>query len=201
MIVSHGHGVKTYCKPNCKPQYLSYHSQHPEACKMGIYKCEATRHLLNCSRDFDYDSNMVNLRESLRRRGYPTLPDIDYDAQKRAALLDKLKCKCNFNRTKERTTSPIMAIKVQFSREVEQLRLPRRLKQLVAELRAEVGHEFLNGTRLVTAYTVQRSMFRQTYYMNFLPHTRRVFKESVRGWRDFALRSSLPNKNINLKIL
>ena len=107
-----------------------------------------------------------------RRRGYPTLPDIDYDAQKRAALLDKLKCKCNFNRTKERTASPIMAMKVQFSPEVEQLCLPRRLKQLVAELRAEVGHEFLKGTRLVTAYTVQRSMFRQTYYMNFLPHTR-----------------------------
>ena len=51
---------KTYRKPNWKPQYLSYHSQHLEACKMGIYKCEATRHLLNCSRDFDYDSNMLN---------------------------------------------------------------------------------------------------------------------------------------------
>ena len=35
--------------------------------------------------------------------------------------------------------------------------------KLVAEIRAEVGHEFLNGTRLVTAYTVQRSMFRRAH--------------------------------------
>jgi len=117
------------------------------------------------------------LKESLRRRGYPTMPDIVYDTQKRAGLLEKLKQRDNL--VEKVPASPIMAMKVEYAKGVEDLRLRHSLRRLVAELQAELGREFLNGTRIVIAYTVQRNMFARTYNMNFLPHTRRVCMAEV----------------------
>ena len=84
--------TKTYTKPNHQAQYLPFASQHSLPCRLGIYRGEARRHLLNCDSKDDYDLMVSTLKRALIRRGYPkaVLPRIPYDAELRHRLLQKL---------------------------------------------------------------------------------------------------------------
>ena len=57
-----------------------------------IYSGEATRHLINYTREEDYYLNMNHLKDALITRGYPIhmLKDVPYDEAKRASLLKRL---------------------------------------------------------------------------------------------------------------
>ena len=71
-----GHGrisTRTYQKPGFAPQYLAFLSQHNLACKRGIFRGEAHRHMLNCSQETQYDKFVTNLRSSMLRRGVPNV--------------------------------------------------------------------------------------------------------------------------------
>jgi hypothetical protein len=43
----------SYKKPNCRSQMLAFASNHPTSCKLGIFRSETNRHLLNCSNPQD----------------------------------------------------------------------------------------------------------------------------------------------------
>ena len=91
-----GHGrisTRTYQKPGFAPQYLAFLSQHNLACKRGIFRGEAHRHMLNCSQETQYDKFVTNLKSSMLRRGYPTslLQRVHYDSERRLELLKRLR--------------------------------------------------------------------------------------------------------------
>ena len=76
----------SYKKPNCRSQMLAFASNHPTSCKLGIFRSETNRHLLNCSNPQDLYVKIAELRATLMRRGYPSsaLPIVTYDEEKRA---------------------------------------------------------------------------------------------------------------------
>ena len=177
----------TYRKPNCKPQYLSYHSKHPHACKEAIYSGEATRHLINCTREEDYYLNMNHLKDALITRGYPIhmLKDVPYDEAKRASLLKRL---AERRRSRDQLHSPIrkdgvVAFKVEYSPLLYKMGLGKELQKLLCSLRREVGQGFLQNTRLVIANKIRGSAYIKSYAQNFLLSSRRR-RVGMRGSRE-----------------
>ena len=83
---------KTYRKPAWRPQYICWYSQHAPACKRGIFAGEVRRHLINSSKNVDFQAEINQLRTELTKRGYPghILPDVRYDAKERQQLLQKI---------------------------------------------------------------------------------------------------------------
>ena len=73
-------------------------------------------------------------------------------------------------RTDERTglQSGTLALKVEYSPDLKPLRLKGRAERLIREMRDDIGHDFMTGTRVVVAHPVQRNLFMQLYRTNFL---------------------------------
>ena len=84
--------TRTYTKPGHAVQYLPFSSCHALPARVGIYKTEAYRHLINCSCSADYNKNVDRLEYALRARGYPTLTIVrpPYDSTIRHVKLRQL---------------------------------------------------------------------------------------------------------------
>ena len=106
------------------------------------------RHMMNCSREKDYNKLVSDLEHSLVRRGYhrASLIRTPYDAGARMELLRKLQAR---QRDKEIITREDMIVwKTPFSPQLKQIRLREAYVGLLKELRAHLGHEFLTGTKM-----------------------------------------------------
>ena len=126
------------------------------------------RHMMNCSREKDYDKFVSDLEQSLVRRGYhrALLKRTPYDAGKRMELLRKLQAR---HRDKEVTArEDIIVWKTPFSPQLRQIRLSEAYNGLLQELRAHLGQTFLAGTRMAVAHPVERNVFLETYRMNYV---------------------------------
>ena len=115
---------------------------------------------------------MTHLRNALMTRGYPAhmLPTIEYDAENRERLLNRLESKRMMrdqSRSRNREYS-VMAFKVPYNQSLHKLRLKKEVDKVVSLLRREVGSDFLENTRLVIAFCVRGASFRLTYGRNIL---------------------------------
>ena len=105
-------------------------------------------------------------------RGYPAhmLPTIEYDAENRERLLNRLESKRMMrdqSRSRNREYS-VMAFKVPYNQSLHKLRLKKEVDKVVSLLRREVGSDFLENTRLVIAFCVRGASFRLTYKQHFV---------------------------------
>ena len=103
---------------------------------------ESMRHLLNCSREADYNSNISALRESLRSRGYPEtfLPTTPYDPAKREHAMERLRRRNLSDRRDRKCTQKLITLPVRYS-DQQRSRLgspPGGQKTGIDELRAVI---------------------------------------------------------------
>ena len=80
-------------KPSFRPNYLAALSCHPLDHKRSIFKCEALRILLCCSREHEYKTCMISVCNYLSDRGYPSREPPVYDAGLRTSLIGKHRCR------------------------------------------------------------------------------------------------------------
>ena len=59
-------------------------------------------------------------------------------------------------------------LKTPFSPQLKKIRIGEALKELLKDLRAHFGHDFLAGTRMVVAHPVDKNAFLRTYKMNYV---------------------------------
>ena len=118
---------------------------------------------MNCSIPTEYDARVSELRNTLRNRGYPecVMPILPYDAAKRKRYLNKYRLRSAVHRP------TMLKIAVPYSEQLRELSLKPRAEKLISRLRAELGGDFLDGARVFIANTVQYSLFRTSYKMNF----------------------------------
>ena len=147
--------------------HLGCHSQHHAPCCLReIFRGEAIRHMVNCSRSVDYDAHVSELRATLKMRGYPDewLPHVPYNADTRQSYLDRY---ARRRHRSPRQRQDILALKVRYCSAVHQLALKSKADALITHLKAQLGDSFLAGSRLVVAYKAQRTSFLSHYKMNF----------------------------------
>jgi hypothetical protein len=84
-----------YRKPNFRPHYLALFSDHPPCHKSGIFRCEAHRALMLCSKTSLFSECINSLLDFLGDAGYPSrcfsLPR--FSQSFRESCLDKLHCR------------------------------------------------------------------------------------------------------------
>lgn len=80
-------GTKIYRKPTDRQQYLHFDSSHPKHCKTSIPYSQAIRFKRVCSKQSDFESNCLQLRDALTKQKYPA--EILDDAFRRADALDR----------------------------------------------------------------------------------------------------------------
>ena len=149
--------TETYLKPNHRPQYLAFQSQHSLACKLALFRCETTRHLINCSTEAAYRKIVLRLRNDLKARVYPMslLPDAPYDEPARQKHIDEL-----FRRSREPKAkngsmdTDRLVFKVEHSQQLRLVNIRKEFKELVRCLRMHVGSGLLRETRLIIAHPV-----------------------------------------------
>ena len=138
---------------------------------MSIFKGEAHRHLINCSKyAADYDSELTKLRSELLRRGYPesALRPVTYDYERRHDCLSKLARRDTRRVECKSFTDAPLVLKVHFSQDMCKLNLKRRIGELLERPRERIGQTFLSPCRIMICYLTQRSNFMHSYAWNFL---------------------------------
>ena len=162
------------------PLSLAFQSQHSLSCKLGVFRGEVTRHLINCSTEVAYDKNVLRLRSALKARGYPmfVLPDAPYDEAARHEHIQKLYRRSREPKVKKANLdSEVLVFKVEYSPQLRIVNIRKEFKELVRCLRMHVGDGLLRETRLIIAHPVSRNSFVEHYGMNFpVPPIRHVHK-------------------------
>ena len=161
--------TKTYRKKHFRPQYLHFLSSHPLSTKLGIYRGEAERHALNCSRESDYNHEMQIVETNLIARGYPgyALCRPRYDAHKRVSRLQKLADRAILPASSNKVFNDgILVFKAPFSPWLRHLRLQREYQRLKCSLQNRDA-SMLRDTRMVIAHPVVQNAFLETYRFNF----------------------------------
>ena len=154
---------RTYKKPAWRPQYLGWHSCHPVGCKLSIFKSEARRHLLNCSCEVDFNAEIDFLRSELLKRGYPSfrLPVVRHSIAERQAFLQKLEDRKHGSRSSVQKN--VLVLAADFSPQMQNLRLPHSIDELITKLRNRLGGAFFQGGATIVAYPSQNTIFQRTY--------------------------------------
>ena len=113
-----------------------------------------------------FASNIAALRSALRTRGYPEflLPEVPYDAEKRASYLEKFKSRNlhDASRSSNAKSTDLLVFKIPYSEQARKLSIRRRVKDFVSELRTDIGADFLNQVHVVVAHPVQENLFTRT---------------------------------------
>jgi hypothetical protein len=60
-----------FIKPTNLQLYLDYYSNHPQHCKEGLVYSQALRIIERCSKEFDKNYHLDNLKGKLKERNYP----------------------------------------------------------------------------------------------------------------------------------
>jgi len=173
--------TRTYIKPKCNHQYLPFFSQHPTHSKVGVFRGEAIRHMLNCSAQADYEFHIRRMRAALLRRGYPSgcLKAPPYDATLRRNMLERLRDRpqCGFSAGEfsadKRMTPSTMILKCQFSPQLRRAGLRTHFKRMVQAVRTHIGEDFLRNERLIIAHPIRDNSFLREYKLNFVESTRK----------------------------
>jgi len=164
--------TKTYTKPNHQAQYLPFASQHSLHCRLGIYRGEARRHLLNCDCEDDYELMVSALKRALVNRGYPkaVLPRIPYDRELRNRLLQKLsqRQRSCFGNLESKVANNTIVMKCAYTSQIRRLRFRAHWHHLLHEMRTHLGGAFMKGTRLIMAHPTGSTSFLSTYELNFV---------------------------------
>ena len=160
--------TSTYRKPGCNPQYLAFSSQHKLSTRLGIYKSESTRYMVNCSDADDYHAKISDLDGALIRRGYPPclLQRMPYRPDLRMDLLRKFLARGK--QTKDETRYDIMVLKTCYSPQLRDIGVHSAYYKLLNELRTHLGVTFLRDSKFVVACPVSaESLFLATYGLNY----------------------------------
>ena len=157
--------TKTYRKPGCQPQYLPYASEHSFKCRAAIFKGEAIRHLVNCSKQSDYDCNILHLQNALKKRGYPSslLPHIPYNLEERKERIRTLGQRRR-DPQENRGAHDSLVFKCPYGTHLRELELHKECKKLLTECKA-----YLPSVRLIIAHPVRSNIFLRTFRYNHPP--------------------------------
>ena len=171
--------TKTFRKPSCKPQYLAFTSQHKLSAKLGIFKSEAMRHMMNCSDKDEYMRRIVELQAALESRGYPrpVLQSPAYDAGKRTAFFTRI---LQRQRQPQESGRPgdVIVFKTEYSPSLRHIRIRAEYTRLVRHLQTLLGREFLQDHRLVVANPSRNSLFLETYCFNYVSTDKSIMQRS-----------------------
>ena len=63
--------TETYLKPNHRPQYLAFQSQHSLSCKLALCRGETTWHFINCRTEVAYRKSVLRLPSDLKGSWLP----------------------------------------------------------------------------------------------------------------------------------
>ena len=126
---------------------------------------------MNCSSASSYDEHMASLRTDLKSRGYPEFSHIPYDANKRYALLEKMRARNNLVQSRVSRNDTILVFKAQYGVHLKALQIKRECNKLYAMLRQNIGHTFLESVRTVIAHPVRNNESLRSIVYNFVPGT------------------------------
>ena len=156
-------------RPGLPPQHLAFSSQHRLSTRLGIYRGEAVRHMMNCSKESDYQRLVEELESTLHRRGYPRgcfdHLRIRYDRSERLRRLEKLHA-----RTRQPTKPQcgnIVVFKTPHTPLTRKLGIQSEFSKLKRDLQRTLGDQVLDGVKVVVANPIDSCVFRDTYGMNF----------------------------------
>ena len=173
------HSALSAVEPGHAVQYLPFSSCHALPARVGIYKTEAYRHLINCSCSADYNKNVDRLEYALRARGYPTLTIVrpPYDSTIRHVKLRQLYERGSGavalhgeaqGSTLQSADKKIIVCKCEYSPALRYLSLHGTFSKLVRQLQQLLGHSFLRDHRFIVAHPVTNNAFLETYQHNFV---------------------------------
>ena len=132
-------------------------SDHPVACKRGIFAGQVNRFLCNNSEPAGFDRDVSELKSYLNKRGYPDAMSKvpHYDHSKRMKLLYKLHSR---DVRAAANTSDACVLVMPYSSKVISLGLLNRLRGLFKTLNLTA--------KPVVAFSMRGSMFLRTYRLN-----------------------------------
>ena len=158
----------SYKKPNCRSQMLAFASNHPTSCKLGIFRSETNRHLLNCSNPQDFYVKIAELRATLRKRGYPSsaLPIVTYDEDKRSCMLERLRTARNRFEPASTSSQDVIVFKCPYGIHIRRLGIHKECTKLMQALKSH-----LNGldARIILAHPIKQNLFLKTLRYNYPP--------------------------------
>ena len=173
--------TRTHTKPGHAVQYLPFSSCHRLAARVGIYKTEVYRHLINCSCSADYNKNVDRLEYALRARGYPALTIVKppSNSATRDVKLRQLYERGSFpsavalhskaqRSTLQSADKKIIVCKCEYSPALRYLNLHGTFSKLVRQLQQLLGHSVLRDHRFIVAHPVTNNAFVETYQQNFV---------------------------------
>ena len=153
-----------YRKPNFQPHFLSVLSNHPSGHKHGIFKCEAHRALMLCSKQIHFDSCITQILLFLEDAGYSArcFPVVSFSSSRRSSYLSKIASRKRKDRddrfrvTADRRSRVVLS--VPFSTQLNQLGLCNLF-------RASVGSIIPIDLRL--GWSVKINSMRRLYRLNW----------------------------------
>ena len=162
--------TKTYVKPNYKPQFLAYQSQHKSSVKKCIFRNEAYRHMINCSSESDYLRLTERVAQDLRARGYPShmLCPPPYSEEHRQEFFRKLHAR-QPKSTKKLDDNTLTYVSM-YSSAQRGVRIQREIHKLLGSLRTELGAAFLPNPNVIIANKIAPNLFLRSHALNFTEH-------------------------------
>ena len=153
-----------YRKPNFQPHFLSVLSNHPSGHKNGIFKCEAHRALMLCSKQTQFDFCIHQILLFLHDSGYPArcFSAVSFSSSRRALMLSKIA-----NRKQKVRDDSFRVTAAKRSRVVLSVPFSTQLNQLGLRslFRASVG--FIIPIELKLGWSVKINSMRRLYRLNW----------------------------------
>ena len=159
-----------YRKPGFKPLYLALGTQHNPAVHRSLYLSEANRIFVSNSTVEGYDRDLCNFKHYLAVRGLLSSAPVfrQFSADIRRNMLDKLRQRPLERPARSSLQDGTFFVVVPYSREIRQLRLPRRWKSFLTSISSVEPRAWTSREcSLRTAFTTCPNIFLTTYRYNF----------------------------------